>query len=418
MRKSCLEERAELELRELPAARIVEALGNAAGRWRDPAFAPRATVVPRIRRRTGYSEPVVQHALDRLFETLTAESLRTTIAGELGTLDALDGFVKRPGRPDGWARGVRRAVVVSSDTTIGVALPAAVFALCAKAQVTVKDRVDGLVAAFAATLAGEEPALAHALQAAQWDGHDDPAARATLAAADVVVAYGGDDALAAIRSHVEPQARFVPFGHRTSIGYIPAGALADLACARELARGAALDALLYDGEGCLSLHALFVERGGAVTPAVFASLVAEAAGELAARFGPPEAPEPAISVNYRKRLAFRAANGDGRVLLAGYAVIAFDPPHDEPPPLHARTLGIYPVDAARDVAAYIDAQRLPLEALATPRGAATQSVLALAGLAGAARITELGRLQSPPLGGEHGGSGRILPFVRWMYRDT
>jgi hypothetical protein len=28
----------------------------------------------------------------------------------------------------------------------------------------------------------------------------------------------------------------------------------------------------------------------------------------------------------------------------------------------------------------------------------------------------LGTLQRPPLGGEHGGAGRILPFVRAIYR--
>jgi hypothetical protein len=400
----------------LGAARIVEAIALAAERWRDPLFPAREAVLPLVVSRTGYSEPVVQYALDRLFATLTAGELRATIANELGTLDALDGFVRRPGRPDGWARGVERAVVVSSDTTIGVALPAAVFALCAKAQVTVKDRVDGLVAAFAATLAEVEPSLAGALQAQLWERHDDPAAGAALAAADVVVAYGGDEALRAIRARLAPQARFVPFGHRTSIGYLPAGALGDVESAREHARGAALDALLYDGEGCLSLHALFVERGGAVTPEAFAALVAEAAQALAARF-PPASSEPAASVLYRKRLAFREANGAGRVLLAGGAVIAFDPPRDEPPPLHARTLGIYAVEGTAEIAAYLRALRLPLEALALPAGPATDGAIALATAAGVARIAPLGRLQTPPLGGEHGGSGRILPFVRWIYRD-
>jgi hypothetical protein len=348
---------------------------------------------------------------------LTADALQSTIAGELGSLAALDGFVERPGRPDGWARGVERAVVIASDTTIGVALPAALFALCAKTHVVVKDRTDGLVAAFAATLAAVEPALERALQADAWVGPADAAGRANLAAADVVVAYGGDDALCAIRERLAPQARFVPFGHRTSIGFVPAAALAGIEVAREHARAAALDALLYDGEGCLSLHALFVERGGAVTPQAFSALVAAGADELAARFPAPAEPEALVSVRYRMRLAFREANGTGRVLRAGGAVIAFDPPCDEPPPLHARTLGIYPVDSPDDVAAYARAQRLPLEALATPQGAAPDETLALAKATGVARIAALGRLQAPPLGGEHGGSGRILPFVRWMYRE-
>jgi hypothetical protein len=412
-----LDVRAETALRDLPAARIVAAIGAAAALWCDPLYSPRAGLVPRICERTGYGEPVVHYALDRLFETLTADALQTTIACELGSLAALDGFIERPGRPEGWARGVARAVVIASDTTIGVALPAALFALCAKTHVIVKDRADGLVAAFAATLVAVDPALEHALQADAWDGHDDPAGRANLAAADIVVAYGGDDALRAIRERLGPQARFVPFGHRTSIGFVPASALAGVEIARVHARAAALDALLYDGEGCLSLHALFVERGGAVSPQAYAALVAASADELAARFPPPAEPEPLVSVRYRMRLAFREANGPCRVLRSGGAVIAFDPPRDEPPPLHARTLGIYPVDSPDDVAAYVRAQRLPLEALATPPGAAPDETFALARATGVARIAALGRLQAPPLGGEHGGSGRILPFVRWMYRE-
>lgn len=416
-RKSCLDVRAETAFSDLPAARILAAIGAAAALWCDPLFAPRAALVPRICERTGYSAPAVQHALDRLFESLTVDALQTTIAGELGSLAALDGFVRRPGRPDGWARGVERAVVIASDTTIGVALPAALFALSAKAHVVVKDRADGLVAAFAATLAAQEPALEGALLANAWNGHDDPAGRAHLAAADVVVAYGGDDALRAIRERLGPQARFVPFGHRTSIGFVPASALAGVEIAREHARAAALDALLYDGEGCLSLHALFVARGGGVSPHEFAALVAASADDLARRFPPPAEPEPLVSARYRLRLAFREANGTGCVLRAGGAVIAFDPPRDEPPPLHARTLGIYPVDSPDDVAAYVRAQRLPLEALAAPRGSEPDEIVTLAKATGVARIAELGRLQAPPLGGEHGGGGRILPFVRWMYRE-
>jgi hypothetical protein len=412
-----LESPAERASLGLTTERITEALGTAARRWREPNFPPRRALVPRIAERTGYCEQAVEYALDRLFETLTANDLRATIAGELGTLAALDGFVRRPRRPDGWARGVERVVIVSSDTTIGVAIPAAAFALCARAQVIVKDRADGLVAAFAASLAEIEPALGPALQARRWNGHDDPAALASLAAADVVVAYGRDEALRAIRAQLAPQARFVPYGHRTSIGFIPAAALADVATARAHARSAALDAVLYEGEGCLSLHALFVERGGSVEPDAFAALVSESASDLAKQFPPPEKPEPAISVHYRKRLGFREANGAGRVRFAGGTVVAFDPPREEAPPLQARTLGIYPVDSPDEVVAYVRAQRLPLEALATPGGATPHAVLALARALGIARIAALGRLQAPPLGGEHGGSGRILPFVRWIYRD-
>ncbi|MBD5604500.1 MAG: hypothetical protein IAI48_05355, partial [Candidatus Eremiobacteraeota bacterium] len=140
-------------MRGLRAAQIVDAIADAAARWRDADFPARVRTTRAIVARTGYTEPVVDFALDRLFESIERRSLGATIAGELGSLAALDGFVHREGRPDVYFRGVDRVAIVSSDTTIGVAVAPLVFALCAKAHVTVKDRDDELVTAFAATLA-------------------------------------------------------------------------------------------------------------------------------------------------------------------------------------------------------------------------------------------------------------------------
>ena len=131
-------------LRALPARRILAHVADAAQRWRDADFPPRVRVTAEIERRLGYSTPVVDYALDRLFGEIRTETLEAAITAELGTLDALDGIVERRGAPAAWARGVESVVIVSSDTTIGVALFPAVLALCAKCDLTVKDRDDAL----------------------------------------------------------------------------------------------------------------------------------------------------------------------------------------------------------------------------------------------------------------------------------
>lgn len=407
------------ELRALPARRVVRAIAEAAERWTDPDFPPRVRVVAAIEARLGYTAPVVEFALDRLFGSITSAALEATIVGELGSIEALDGFAARPGRPAAYARGLERVVIISSDTTIGVAAAPLVFALCAKCAVTVKDRFDGLIAAFLATLAEEEPAFARAAEAAAWSGGDAAIEDPLLAQAQCVVAFGGAESLRAVRDRLPVETRFVAFGHRASLGYVAREALSDERTALRWAERAARDLLLYDGESCMSLHALAVERGGAVTAQRFAELLARAVEIAEAEFPPgPLAPERAARRGASRNLAaFREATGRGALLRAGSAAILFDAPRTEAPAFLPRTLALLPVDEPVEIVEYVRAHGLPLEAFATT--IPLREDLRAAGVAaGAARLTALGEMQRPPLARNHGGRARIADFIRWIDDET
>jgi hypothetical protein len=397
--------------------RVVSAVADAARRWSDADFPPRVRATRAIRERTGYTEPVVDYALDALFGALDADALLATIASELGSPDALETFVSRPGRPDVTYRGVENAAIVSSDTTIGVALPALAFALCAGAHTIVKDRSDLLIASFAQTLAQERPALAERIEAIAWDGADDAATRSHLARADTLVAFGGSGALRELRAHLKADALFVPYGHRTSLGYVERESLLDAESAREVARGIARDALLYDGSGCLSLHAAFVERGGLLDPRAFARIVGDAFDEAALEF-PAGYDTDAELAAYLRSASFRASQGRGATFggSMGPHLVAYDAPADEPPPLARRTLALYPADEPDDALAFVRRHGLPLEAVAFGAAPTRADLTAFARASGASRTAKLGTLQRPPLAGEHGGYERILPFVRAIYR--
>ena len=213
-------------LRSLSARTIVAALADAAERWCDADFPPRVRATAAIEARTGYTIPVIDYALDRLFGGITRRGARQAIAGELGSLEILDSSSTGPApRPRGPAVPARRPSS-SSDTTIGVAIVPLVFALAAKCAVTVKDRADALVSAFVQTLGEERPELAAATCVRTWTGGEDDVEAVALGAADVVVAFGSDEALRAIRARCAPGATFVPFGHRASAGYLTRRALA------------------------------------------------------------------------------------------------------------------------------------------------------------------------------------------------
>ena len=396
---------------------ILRAVAGAAQRWSDGDFPPRVRLLEKIADRTGYSAPVVEYALDRLFFSLDEAALAATIVAELGSLDVLDRFVERGGLPHARALPIGRACIISSRTTIGVAIVPAVFALCAKCDVLVKDREDGLVRAFFATLHEELDELAESARAQSWDGERDAV---DLHAYDAVAVFGTDATIARVRALTRPGARFVAYAAKASAGYVGRDALASEAAARELAEAAARDVLLYDGEGCLSLHALFVERGGSIAPERFAALLAAAIERTAIEFPPSRAnADSSARVAAARDLAsFRAAGGTGAVYSdarASYLAV-LDPPLGEPPAFLPRSLAIHSTGSPQEMLEYLHAHRLALEALAL---AGVREELQAAALAsGAARIARFGELQDPPLGGYHGGRPRIAEFVRWVTQDA
>jgi len=361
---------------------------------------------------------MVEFALDRLFEGLNRSALRASIEGELGSLAALDGFVRRAGRPDGFACAVGRVVIVASDTTIGVALPPAVFALCAKCDVALRDRNDGLAAAFATTLA-EECSEAR-LRVLEPTAHEDAAWLKELEAADAVVVFGSDSALRDIRLHTPPQARFVAFGHRTSVAYIERDALRAEQDLQALCDGIARDSLLYDGEGCLSAHAVFCERDASVSVERFAALLADALERATVEFPSGRLTVAGGVLAYRDAARFRAALDQTPFAwsAAGGHLLVTDPPRDAPPPLLPRTLAVYGVDEPGEFVAFVHRHNLPLEAVALTALPGRDDVVAAVLATGAARIGRAGELQAPSFAGEHGGVGRITPFVRWVTRDA
>ncbi|MFZ0032706.1 MAG: acyl-CoA reductase [Candidatus Cybelea sp.] len=398
-----------------PVRSIIGAIDAAAARWNARSFAPRASVVNAVAARTGYSLPAVEYAVDCLFGTLRRDRLEAVIADELGSLDVLDRFVERTGRPLARALPLGRVCIVSSRTTIGVAILPAVFALCAKCDVLVKDREDHLVAAFFETLAETLPELRDCATAQIWHGDGDAYA---LTSFEAVVAFGNDATLAQIATALSPRTRFIGYGSKASAGFVTRATLEHEDDAHAAAEAAALDLSLYESEGCLSLHALFVERGAVVSPERFAAMLADEMQKAAIAFpAAPRDPATASRIAARRDLAtFRgAAERAAFDPDSGYLTV-LDPPFNEPPLFLPRAIGIRAVDRVSEVAEYFDHHGISIEALAVTES--RSDLLELATRLRAARVAKLGTLQAPPAGAFHGGRPRIAEFVRWVGNET
>ncbi len=384
-------------LSKLPASKITGAISDAAERWRDADFPSRVRATQRIAERTGYSLPVVEYALDRLFFSIDRASLEAVIAGELGEVEILDGFRKRADRTEAWARPIGNVCVISSRTTIGVALLAALFALCAKCDVLVKDREDSLIASFFETLREELAEFERGARAELWRSTDDETP--ALDSFDAVVAFGRTETLAAIRNALPPETHFIGFGARASAGYISRESLCTAEAAAEIARGAARDIVLYETEGCLSLHVLFFEEGGAVSAAALSETLRTELERADVEFprGEPAHERLAEVAHARALGAFRKSGSQDALA--------------EPPPFLPRLAHAIPVANPADALEYVRRHGLALEGFAVSDN--RPDIIGMAVSAGAVRLARFGELQNPPLTGEHGGRPRIAEFVRW-----
>lgn len=392
-----------------PVRSIITAIDAAAIRWSDARFEPRLRARDAVSARTGYSLPAVDYALDRIFGSMRRGPIEAVIADELGCLDVLDRLAERKDRPRAQALPLGRICIISSRTTIGVALVPAIFALCAKCDVLVKDREDHLVASFFTTLTEELPMLGEALSAENWTGDNGTVDLSLFAA---VVAFGNDATLAQIAANVRFPTRMIAFGSKASAGYVAREALTDADAVEAIARGAARDLVLYETEGCLSLHALFVERGGRVSAERFTEALVDAMRAAAVEF--PAAPSDPVTDALRamaRDLAVFRTTGVGSDPRAQFLAV-LDPPFDEPPFFLPRAIGVRRVERPAQASEYLQRHGIALEALAVagPR----PDLLELAANAGAARIAPFGALQAPPLGAFHGGRPRIAEFVRWI----
>jgi hypothetical protein len=201
---------------------------------------------------------------------------------------------------------------------------------------------------------GEEIAgtlLTDAVRAVYID-HDDAAAAALSILADVRVAWGGREAVEAIMNLPR---RFgtedIVFGPKISLVVIGAEMLADDSGARRVAVAVARDTVALGQRGCNSPHTVFVERGGAVSPAAFAAILGEELGRAARQMPPDVTPQEAFQIlSWRAEYDIRgeAWYGDG----VRSSVLYSDEDSGLATPCYGRTLFVRAIDNVYEVAEF------------------------------------------------------------------
>jgi hypothetical protein len=410
------------QLKTLPVSQIIAAIDRTVTRLLDANDAYRQQLDALLPRISGFDAEMVRLGLNAYLKTFRAPQLQRFVAEDFANPKLLDEF--QPVVKGGLARalGPELLVHVWAGNVPGLPLWSLVCGLLVKAPTIGKvASAEPLFASlFARLLAEVEPRLAGVLAIVWFKGGDLDSERALFAEADTVLAYGGNDTLAALRQQVPVSTRFLPHGHKLSAGLVSAAAL-DVAHAPATARAAALDVVRYEQQGCYSPHTFYVARGGRVTPREFAQ---QLAGELAAlqhKFArrPLTLEESASVAGWRQGQEMKSFAG-GAVELLGDAEAAWCVAYAERaeallPCALNRTVQVQAVDRLADAAPLLAAQRDYLQTVGL--AAAPQELPALAellGQAGATRICALGQMTAPEAGWHHDGRFSLLDLVRMV----
>src|SRR5574337_218718 len=409
-------------LARMPVAQVIDAVDRAVQRLLDPADPYRREADRLLPRASGFDPEMVRLGLNAYLRTFRAPQLARFVAEDFADPALLDAFRPRPN--GGFARALGPGLLVHVWAGNVPALPlwSLVCGLLVKAGSIGKvSSAEPLFAGwFARVLAEVEPRLAESLAIVWWQGGDAAIERALFAEADVVLAYGGNDTLEALRQQVPAATRFLPHGHKLSFGVVSASALA-VRLAQAAARQAALDVVRYEQHGCYSPQAFYVERGGAVSPLEFAQALAGELDALAHRW-----PRRALSLEaaasvaaWRQAREIDALRGEGDLMLGNahgaWSVAYRDTAVALEPGALERTVQVFAVDRLAQIAACVAPRRGFLQTA----GVATspEELFALADQlaeAGVTRVCALGAMTSPTPGWHHDGRFSLLDLVRMV----
>jgi hypothetical protein len=332
---------------------------------------------------------------------LTTRGLLNLVAAELGHAKVLDQFVPQ-GRRFIRAITPQRILHVLSGNTPAAALQTILRGLLLGSENLCKLPAGGIreARAFRSRLPRALAERLHFSEAlpSSWLVH-----------ADAAVIFGRDATIAALRDALPPGIPIVAHGHRLSFAIVFDDALL------QSATQAARDVSIFDQQGCLSPHTIFVREKGKLTASTYAQRLALAM----ARFE-KHTPRAALAISeansirtLREETAFRAANGEPLEIFASedtaWTVVVDRTDTIPLSPLN-RVVFVKPLPARLDL--LLAPQRGHLSTCGIwPANAANCDFAAALGFS---RICPMGKMQSPPPEWHHDGLQLLAPLVRWV----
>ncbi|MFA4015698.1 MAG: hypothetical protein RUDDFDWM_000790 [Candidatus Fervidibacterota bacterium] len=249
--KNLLELQRELSARSIES--IVKAIDEVASAWlRNELIEEASSALENV---TGYSKQVIELSLRNTFERLRSDHLWQMMTEEIRDPSVLDGWKELPSGKRVIAIGPRLTLHILAGNIPSLGISSVVCALLTKSCSLVKVSSDEpiLTPMFVSSLNEVDEFLASCCAVVTWKGGDETIESVAFKHADVVVAYGSMETIMSIRNRLPPTKRFIAHGHKISIGVV------DSHCElSEAADKVATDVAMFDQQGCMSPHIVFV----------------------------------------------------------------------------------------------------------------------------------------------------------------
>ncbi len=246
-----------VNLADVSLQEIVTFLNRAGQLWKNEEYARRRLYIRELRRLHGYSQKMAETEADLISTTLRAHTqMHDMVAVELGHRAIMDHWIRREdAEVRAYPRGTSVHVLpgnVPYSTTVSL-----LRALVTKNAAVLKYSAGepATAVALAQSLCDVDPdhPVTKSVCAVFWD-RDCQQGKRVLAAADVICAWGGADAITSALRACSPEGVVVPFGPMRSLTVV--GKDADLARA---CRGIAHDASMYEQRASFSTHQVFTD---------------------------------------------------------------------------------------------------------------------------------------------------------------
>jgi hypothetical protein len=385
LRETIARVRASL-IRDLPAKRVAGALSSAFEMWRNRTSANRRDALRKIAESSGWSYALLDESMDALLRPFARSALDSLAVRVRPTHDVF-GFVMPGNLPGAGVHELTLALMAGAGVIVKAASAERIF-----------------FAEFARSVREVDPIAGERLAVFSWDRSHSELTEVMREACDALVALGDDSTLAAL----EAGGPVVGFGSRLSAAFMGR----DIASSNgRMVSAVARDVTLFEQQGCLSPHHVFVEAPSAEARNFAAELASEMA-KWARRLPPPaRLPLEATAAIRRERevARWRGIGGEPVTLFEGPQLgwtVIFDPTAQIAASPGYRTIRVSAVASIDELCTRLAPAAGRLEAIAVASDRSEMLAIAMRVL-GVTYLAAPGEIQSPPLEWPHGGGAML-----------